>query len=132
MPIGDSGYTAAPWMLTPMLHQPEGTPGFRYTAAHCSTRNCVERCIGVLKGRWRCTRRERTLHYGPEVAAVIIIACCVLHNIAVEHRLPEPRPVLEIVDALPPYMGNIPRADNASYFREGIALRNRLIRLRFE
>lgn len=30
--------------------------------------------------RFRCLLHHRTLHYNPAMAAKIIIACCVLHN----------------------------------------------------
>lgn len=46
---GDSGYGLEPWLMTPVLNAAEGTPEFRYTQAHCSARNTVERTIGVLK-----------------------------------------------------------------------------------
>jgi len=49
--LGDSGYPLLPFLLTPLLHQPEGTPGARYTEHHIQARVVVERCFGVLKGR---------------------------------------------------------------------------------
>lgn len=68
--LGDSAYPLSPFLpfLTPLLHQPEGTPGARYTEHHIQARVSVERCFGVLKGRWRCLRKERALHYAPEFA----------------------------------------------------------------
>jgi nuclease HARBI1 len=55
-----------PYLLTPKQRQPEGSPSARYTNAHIRTRSCIERAIGMLKGRWRCLRKERALHYSPE------------------------------------------------------------------
>lgn len=40
--------------------------------------------------RFRCLLKHRVLHYHPERAARIINACVVLHNICVEHNMPEP------------------------------------------
>lgn len=54
--------------MTPKLHQPPRSPGALYTDAHARARCCVERTIGILKGRWRCLRKERGLHYSPEFA----------------------------------------------------------------
>ncbi|XP_077489680.1 uncharacterized protein LOC144100711 [Amblyomma americanum] len=45
------------------------------------------RCIGVLKSRFRCLQRYRTLHYEPERAMVIIAFCAALHNICLEEAL---------------------------------------------
>ncbi|XP_036146300.1 putative nuclease HARBI1 [Monomorium pharaonis] len=88
--LGDSAYPLLPYLMTPKLNEPEGSPSARYTQCHIRARFCVERCIGVLKGRWRCLRKERSLHYAPEVAARIVNAACVLHNVAVKYRVPEP------------------------------------------
>jgi len=43
-----------------------------YTDAHVRARCSVERTIGLLKGRWRCLRKEKGLHYSPEFAGTII------------------------------------------------------------
>lgn len=134
---GDSGYTEEPWLLLPLNNQPEGTPGHRYTQAHCSTRNCVERCIGVLKGRWRCLRKDRVLHYSPQQAGLIINACAVLHNIALHRQ--EPLPMLfhddiDNVPAVPPPINAAAQQgqNNVNLYREGLAIRDTLIRNRHQ
>lgn len=58
--------------MTPKLNQPEGSPSARYTDAHTTARSSVERTIGTLKGRWRCLRKERGLHYSPEFSGIRI------------------------------------------------------------
>jgi len=50
----------------------------------------IERCIGVLKERWRCLKCDRTLHYRPEKAGKIVNACAVLHNFCQLRNVPEP------------------------------------------
>jgi len=69
--LGDSAYPLLPYPMTPKLNKPEGTPSAKYTQHHVRARSSVERCIGVLKGRWRCLRKETALHYTPEVAGKI-------------------------------------------------------------
>ncbi|CAH2005476.1 unnamed protein product [Acanthoscelides obtectus] len=73
--------------MTPIQGMPTDTPEGRYTAALTRTRNCVERCVGVLKNRFRCLLKERVLHYAPFRAGQIINATSVLHNMCVRANL---------------------------------------------
>ncbi|KAK3924002.1 Putative nuclease, partial [Frankliniella fusca] len=50
----DSGYPNEPWCIIPLLDTEPGSPEEHFTKKHCRSRNCVERCIGVLKSRFRC------------------------------------------------------------------------------
>ncbi|CAG4959027.1 unnamed protein product [Colias eurytheme] len=84
--LGDSGYAQRRWLMTPILNAAPGSRDEVYTTRHVQARNCIERCFGLLKARWRCLLKHRTLHYEPH----IVSACCVLHNIAVQARLPQP------------------------------------------
>ncbi|XP_045760645.1 putative nuclease HARBI1, partial [Maniola jurtina] len=88
--LGDSGYAQRPWMMTPILDAAAGSPEEHYTKLHCRVRNSVERCIGVLKARWRCLLSHRVLHYDPVVAAKVVNACVCLHNIANVRNVPIP------------------------------------------
>jgi hypothetical protein len=67
--------------MTPIEGADPQTPQGRYTRAHKTVRNCVERCIGVLKSYFRCLIKDRVLHYTPVTAAKIVYACAILHNI---------------------------------------------------
>ncbi|XP_018377389.1 PREDICTED: putative nuclease HARBI1 [Trachymyrmex cornetzi] len=87
--LGDSGYPLLPYLMTPKLNRPPGSPGASYTDAHAVARSSIKRTIGVRKGRWRCLRKERGLHYSPEFAALIVNATCVLHNIAKHYNVPD-------------------------------------------
>ncbi|CAH2017698.1 unnamed protein product [Acanthoscelides obtectus] len=83
--LGDSGYPQEPWLMTPIQNALPGSPERRYTDSHIQTRNCVERCIGVLKGRFLCL--SNVLRYSPEKVGNIANACVILHNICVAARL---------------------------------------------
>lgn len=48
-----------------------------------------------MKARWRCLLSERALRYDPIMARKIINACAILHNIAIDARLPDPDPITE-------------------------------------
>ncbi|KAK8778570.1 hypothetical protein V5799_020088 [Amblyomma americanum] len=88
--LGDSGYPLEPWLLTPVPGHPSlaSSEGL-FNSAHSSMRSVVERAIGVLKSRFRCLQRYRTLQYEPERAAFIIGACAALHNLCLNDPLPE-------------------------------------------
>lgn len=85
---GDSGYPLRSTLMTPMVDTEPDTPQRYYTDLHCKARNTVERCIGVLKSRWRCLLVDRKLHYHPTTAGLITNACTVLHNICNAANLP--------------------------------------------
>ncbi|KAG8234316.1 hypothetical protein J437_LFUL013056, partial [Ladona fulva] len=66
--MGDSGYPHEPWLETPILNAEEGTLETRYTRYHIKARSAVERCIGLIKGRFRCLLLRRKLEYEPRKA----------------------------------------------------------------
>lgn len=88
--LGDSGFPQRPWLMTPILNAAPGSQEETYTHRHVQARSRIERCFGLLKARWRCMLRHRVLHYHPEMASKMVQACCVLHNIALEARIPPP------------------------------------------
>lgn len=87
--LGDSGYGQQPWLFTP-IRNTHNEREERYNAAHQKARHPIERCIGVLKSRFRCLCKQRVLMYSPVKSGKIIIACAVLHNIMIEHNYPLP------------------------------------------
>lgn len=85
--IGDAGYPLQPFLLTP-FRIAENQSQQNYNNAHCRARNCVERCIGLLKTRFRCLLKERSQRYDKNFVCLIIKACVVLHNMCVEANIP--------------------------------------------
>ncbi|XP_029823987.2 uncharacterized protein LOC115309885 [Ixodes scapularis] len=83
-PLRDSGYGLAPWLITPVSGtlQPNSREA-RLNGAHSSVRSAVERCIGLLKNRFRSLYKHRTLYRPPQTAATIIAACAILHNVCI-------------------------------------------------
>ncbi|KAM7281163.1 putative nuclease HARBI1 isoform X1, partial [Ixodes scapularis] len=89
--LGDSGYPLEPWLITPVPgNHATSTACGRFNKAHSSIRSVVERCIGLLKNRFRCLQRNRALYYHPSTATAIVSACAVLHYICLASSEPEP------------------------------------------
>ncbi|XP_055681261.1 putative nuclease HARBI1 [Lutzomyia longipalpis] len=87
--LGDSGYAQMPYLMTPVAN-PQSPREEAYNRAHKKARCTVERCIGVLKSRFRCLSRQRILMYSPNRAGAIINACSTLHNIMIAEGYPLP------------------------------------------
>ncbi|XP_064463593.1 putative nuclease HARBI1 [Ornithodoros turicata] len=87
--LGDSGYPLQPWLLMPLPGDPPpNTPKARYKKRHKAARGVVEKCIGLLKSRFRCLQRYRTLHYNLHRTSNIVVACAVLHNMCIHTQAP--------------------------------------------
>ncbi|KAI4455600.1 hypothetical protein MML48_9g00005386 [Holotrichia oblita] len=95
--IGDSGYPCLPWLLVP-LRNPTTPQEINYNSTIKVARSCVERCIGVLKGKFRCLLRDRTLHYTPQCARRIIMTCAVLHKITKQYNISDAVPLWDDID----------------------------------
>ena len=92
--IGDSGYACLPYLMTP-YPEPQTPPQRRFNRALRITRSIIERTFGILKRRFHVLHSEVRLT--PERVCAITIACCILHNIAVDMN--EPVPDFEEEDA---------------------------------
>lgn len=64
-----------------------GSAEATFNEAHSKCRSIIERCIGMLKGRWRILLDERKSRYTPEKVAKLINVCTALHNICVHYKI---------------------------------------------
>ncbi|KAK6027810.1 hypothetical protein OSTOST_06159 [Ostertagia ostertagi] len=78
--LGDSAYASETFLLKP-LDSPRNLQEEGYNRAVCSARTRVEQAFGVLKRQFHILHGE--CRYSPSKAAEIVVACCVLRNIAI-------------------------------------------------
>ncbi|XP_065172094.1 putative nuclease HARBI1 [Atheta coriaria] len=127
--IGDSGYPLEPWLFTP-FHNPQNPNEVRFNTLLTSARNVVERVNGVLKGRFRCLLRHRTLHYNPRRSSRIISTCCILHNFAARRNMDDVDVMPGAPDAPDPAEHTI--QEDRHLLDKGKEIRNRYIIENFE
>ncbi|KAM4795512.1 putative nuclease HARBI1 [Rhinophrynus dorsalis] len=116
--LGGGGYTCRPWLLTPVSN-PRNDAEHAYNEAHAETHSIIEQTFSLLKSQFRCLDKPGgVLQYNPTKVADIIVVCCILHNIAIQHNMPEnltvdPEPLPE---------------EETDFGDNGLAVRNRIIR----
>ncbi|XP_064472453.1 putative nuclease HARBI1 [Ornithodoros turicata] len=81
--LGDNGYATSEHLLTPLL-RPSTEEERLYNKTHRKTRQLIEHVIGQLKNRFRCLIRK--LEVSLDTTKAVIVAACVLHNIAKTHN----------------------------------------------
>ncbi|KAJ1194681.1 hypothetical protein NDU88_003967 [Pleurodeles waltl] len=85
---GDSAYPNLSWLLTP-VRNPRTRAEDLYNEAHGRTRRVIERTFGLLKARFRCLHMTGgSFYYSPKKVCQIIVACCMLHNLALRQQVP--------------------------------------------
>ena len=85
--LRDSEYPCLPHLMTPIA-RPTINNELHYNRSHTMTRTTIDGLVCVLK---RFLRRFACLHFGlltklSTRLIIIIVACCVLHNITRRHR----------------------------------------------
>lgn len=86
--IGDMGYANTHYLATPLSNCRTNVEQM-YNESCIRTRNCVERKYGVLKRRFPCLSRGMQFRTF-STTQYVIIACAVLHNIAIDANDREP------------------------------------------
>lgn len=95
----DGGYTNGEGFLAPyrghLYHLREWTNGRRspqtaeelFNLKHAKARNVIERCFGLLKGRWGILRSPSW--FSLQTHGRIVLACALLHNLVKRYMLQE-------------------------------------------
>ncbi|KAJ1123025.1 hypothetical protein NDU88_001498 [Pleurodeles waltl] len=86
--LGDSGYPSLSWLLTP-VRNPRTRAEERDNEAQGRTQKIIQRTFGLLKARFRCLHMTGgSLFYSPKKVCQIIVACCMLQNLALRQQVP--------------------------------------------
>ncbi|XP_069089296.1 putative nuclease HARBI1 [Pleurodeles waltl] len=86
--VGGSAYPNHSWLLTP-VRNPTLPREVCFNEAHGRTQHVVEWAFGLLKARFRpIDKTSGALHYSPAKMFKIIVACCMLHNLALRRNIP--------------------------------------------
>ncbi|XP_070070159.1 putative nuclease HARBI1 [Drosophila takahashii] len=85
--LGDGGYKTTEYMMTPLLN-PRNEAERLYNESQIRTRNTIERCFGVLKRRFPVLSTGMRISLNTAIS--VVVACGVLHNIAILQNNPIP------------------------------------------
>lgn len=91
--VADSGYANSRRIVTPFIN-PQNRIEQLYNESIIRTRNPVERSYGVLKRRFPVLSLGLRLKL--ETTQAVIVACCVLHNIACDNNDLDPPELLDL------------------------------------
>ncbi|KAJ1084658.1 hypothetical protein NDU88_004804 [Pleurodeles waltl] len=74
------------WLL---VRNPRTRAEERYNEAYGRTQRIIKRIFSLLKARFRCLHvTGASLFYSPKKVCQIIVACCMLHNLALRRQVP--------------------------------------------
>ena len=81
--VGDAAYPCRPWMLAPFKGHKDGLTReeYHWNYVQSSTRMCVERAFGMLKGRWRILLKRMDVHL--KNVPDLVSTCLLHHNICI-------------------------------------------------
>ncbi|XP_052848338.1 LOW QUALITY PROTEIN: putative nuclease HARBI1 [Drosophila gunungcola] len=82
-----NGYKSSKYMMTPVA-KPTTEAEKRYNESQIATVNIVSRCFEAWKRRFPVLSYGMRIHV--DTAKVVIVACAVLHNIAIQEKDPLP------------------------------------------
>ena len=82
--VGDGAYPLLPWLLTPFRGRELAESALEFNKRHQATRMVSQRALARLKDMWRIVQGEM---WRPDKHRLprIILVCCILHNIVIDH-----------------------------------------------
>ena len=118
--LGDSAYPLEPFVMTPYKDNGHLTADEKkYNAVHSSSRSCVERCIGLLKGKFR---RLKSFDAKDDLLMCkLIVSTAVVHNVILSREGIESEDIyVEAVDSANDTVTRCSQSGHASAKRDTI------------
>lgn len=105
------------------------SPEKYYTNIHSQTHSAVLETIKQLKSRWKCLQATCNKQFDPPTVTMMIVACCVLHNICNRHNLPvlPMTQTEERLEAMKQKVANGPIPRKQAEDQNGLEMRSRLV-----
>ncbi|XP_038221324.1 putative nuclease HARBI1 [Zerene cesonia] len=130
--IGGAHYTPKQYIMTPLPKITKKTPispEKYYTNLHSQTHTAVTDTIKQLKSRWKCLQATCNKQFDPTTVSMIIVACCILHNICNKRGLPAPQmgQAEERLELMKQKVANAPVSKKRVEDPSGVQVRNSLI-----
>ncbi|XP_035446852.1 putative nuclease HARBI1 [Spodoptera frugiperda] len=100
--IGGPYYTQKQYIMTPIpkiTKKSPVSPEKYYTNVHAQAHSAVTDTIKQLKSRWKCLQANCNKQFDPPTVAMMIVACCILHNICNRRGIP-PVPMTQTEERL--------------------------------
>lgn len=88
---GGPYYNQKPYMMTPIpkiVKKSPLSPEKYYNSIHSQTHSAIIETIKHLKSRWKCLQATCNRQLDPASVSMMIVACCILHNMCNRLGLP--------------------------------------------
>ena len=97
--MGDDAYTSCEQMLVPYSGKNLTSAQDAYNFAQSSVRIEIEDAFGLLKARWGILWRP--LKVSLKFSPMVVMTCCVLHNLCINRRMQTDPMIIEVSDETP-------------------------------
>lgn len=129
---GSPYYAVKPYIMTPIpkiTKKSPASPEKHYNTLHAQTHTAVTDAIKHLKSRWKCLQSTCNKAYDPPMVSMMIVACCILHNLCNRRGLPlcPMTQTEERLEAMKQKVANGPISKKLNDDTEGVRVRAQLV-----
>lgn len=131
--IGGPHYSQKRYIMTPIpkiTKKSAMSPEKYYTTVHTQSHSAALDTIKQLKSRWKCLQATCNKPFDPHTVTMLVVACCVLHNICNARGLPvvPMTAAEERLEAMKQKVANGPVPRKQIEDQNGLEARDRLVK----